>query len=81
MIVKNQEDILSILKIQMKNKNISNSELARRVGVSQPTIARSLNNNTNLTLTTLFKYLDACNITLDINLLSNNTDSTNKDNA
>lgn len=79
MIVKNQNDIITILKIQMKNKNISNSELARRVGVSQSNIARVLNNqNHSIKLDTLFKYLDACNMTLDINIV-NNTDTTSKD--
>lgn len=76
MIVKNQNDIVTILKIQMKNKGISNSELARRLGVSQPSIARALNNNTTLQLDTLFKYLDACGLSLDINII---TDTTSKD--
>jgi transcriptional regulator with XRE-family HTH domain len=81
MIVKNQNDIITILKIQMKNKGISNSELARRVGVSQSNIARVLNNNNHsIKLDTLFKYLDACNLSLDINIVSDNTSTDSKDN-
>lgn len=81
MIVKNQNDIITILKIQMKNKGISNSELARRVGVSQSNIARVLNNNNHsIKLDTLFKYLDACNLSLDINIVSDNTSTDTKDN-
>lgn len=81
MIVKNQNDIITILKIQMKNKGISNSELARRVGVSQSNIARVLNNNNHsVKLDTLFKYLDACNLSLDINIVSDNTSTDSKDN-
>lgn len=81
MIVKNQNDIITILKIQMKNKGISNSELARRIGVSQSNIARVLNNNNHsIKLDTLFKYLDACNLSLDINIVSNNTSTDSKDN-
>lgn len=81
MIVKNQNDIITILKIQMKNKGVSNSELARRVGVSQSNIARVLNNNNHsIKLDTLFKYLDACNLSLDINIVSNNTSTDSKDN-
>ena len=80
MIVKNQDDIITILKIQMKNKNISNSELARRLGLSQPAIARVLNNNTSIKLDTLFKYLNACGLSLDINITADITaDSTSKD--
>lgn len=81
MIVKNQNDIITILKIQMKNKGISNSELARRVGVSQSNIARVLNNNNHsIKLDTLFKYLDACNLSLDINIVSDNASTDSKDN-
>lgn len=81
MIVKNQNDIITILKIQMKNKGISNSELARRVGVSQSNIARVLNNNNHsIKLDTLFKYLYACNLSLDINIVSDNTSTDSKDN-
>lgn len=81
MIVKNQNDIITILKIQMKNKGISNSELARRVGVSQSNIARVLNNNNHsIKLDTLFKYLDACNLSLDINIVSDNTSTDSKNN-
>ena len=81
MIVKNQNDIITILKIQMKNKGVSNSELARRVGVSQSNIARVLNNNNHsIKLDTLFKYLDACNLYLDINIVSDNTSTDSKDN-
>lgn len=81
MIVKNQNDIITILKIQMKNKGVSNSELARRVGVSQSNIARVLNNNNHsIKLDTLFKYLDACNLSLDINIVSDNTSTDSKDN-
>lgn len=80
MIVKNQNDIITILKMQMKNKKISNSELARRLGVSQSNIARALNNNTAIKLDTLFKYLEACNLSLDINIVSDNTSKdTSKD--
>lgn len=81
MIVKNQEDILSMLKIQMKNNGISQNTLAKNVGVSRPQITRSLSGKNAMQLDTLFKYLDACNITLDINLLSNSAENTNKDNA
>lgn len=81
MIVKNQNDIITILKIQMKNKGISNSELARRIGVSQSNIARVLNNNNHsIKLDTLFKYLDACNLSLDINIVLDNTSTDSKDN-
>ena len=81
MIVKNQSDIITLLKMQMKNNNISNSELARRVGAPQPNIARTLNNNNHsIKLDTLFKYLDACNLSLDVNIVSDNTSKNSKDN-
>ena len=57
MIVKNQSDIITLLKMQMKN-----------------------NNNHSIKLDTLFKYLDACNLSLDVNIVSDNTSKNSKDN-
>ena len=53
--------------IRLRNKsNISQSELARRVGIARSTIARMEKNLHSISLRTFIKLLDAMNYKLEI---------------
>lgn len=73
MIVKNQNDILTILKMYMTNTNVKQSQICNRLGLHRSAVSRTLSNtnNSNITLDTLLSYIDACNAVLDINIIPN----------
>lgn len=71
MIVKNQNDILTILKMYMDNVNISQSDISRITGTNRPQITRSFSGKHAVNIDTLLKYIDACNAVLDINIIPN----------
>lgn len=79
MIVKNQNDILQLLKMYMDNTNISNAELSRRVEIKPPHITRMFKNEHATTINTILKCIDACDAVLDINIIPNpNKDKDNE---
>lgn len=80
MIVKNQNDILTILKIQMKNNGISQNDIAKKLNIARPQVTKALGGKNAMQLDTLFKYLNACNLSLDINIVVDNTSIDSKDN-
>ena len=80
MIVKNQNDILTILKIQMKNNGISQNDIAKKLNIARPQVTKALGGKNAMQLDTLFKYLDACRLSLDINIVSDNISIDSKDN-
>ena len=80
MIVKNQNDILTLLKMQMKNNDISQNDIAKKLNIARPQVTKALGGKNAMQLDTLFKYLNACNLSLDINIAADNTTTdTNKD--
>lgn len=76
MIVKNQNDILTLLKMQMKNNGISQNDIAKKLNIARPQVTKALGGKNAMQLDTLFKYLKACGLSLDINIV---TDNTNKE--
>lgn len=80
MIVKNQNDILTILKMQMKNNGISQNDIAKKLNIARPQVTKALGGKNAMQLDTLFKYLKACDLSLDINIVTDNTSKdTSKD--
>ena len=84
MIVKNQNDILTILKMYMDNMDIRQSQISKNTGIARSHVSRTFSNKHAVNIDTLLQYIDACNAVLDINILPNpnkgkNTDSNNKD--
>lgn len=77
MIVKNQNDILNILKIQMKNKGITQGDISRKLEIARPQVSKALSGKNAMQLDTLFNYLNACGMSLDINIIDNNLLSNN----
>lgn len=73
MIVKNQNDILTILKMQMKNNGISQNDIAKKLNIARPQVTKALGGKNTMQLDTLFKYLNACGLSLDINIVTDNT--------
>lgn len=80
MIVKNQNDILTILKMQMKNNGVSQNDIAKKLNIARPQVTKALGGKNAMQLDTLFKYLNACNLSLDINIVADNTSIDSKDN-
>ena len=80
MIVKNQNDILTLLKMQMKNNGISQNDIAKKLNIARPQVTKALGGKNAMQLDTLFKYLSACGLSLDINIVVDNTSKdTSKD--
>ncbi len=52
-------EINEVLYVRMKEIGLSQKELAKRIGKSQPYVSRILNNGTNMTLLTLAKFAAA----------------------
>lgn len=77
MIVKNQNDILNILKIQMKNKGVTQGDISRQLDIARPQVSKALSGKNAMQLDTLFNYLQACGLSLDINIVDNNLLSNN----
>ena len=66
-IVSNEEFDLICEYIKLRNEsNISQSELARKVGIARSTIARMERNLHSISLGTFVKLLDAMNYKLEI---------------
>ena len=66
-VISNEEFDLICGYIKLRNKsNISQSELARRVGIARSTIARMERNLHSISLGTFVKLLDAMNYKLEI---------------
>ena len=66
-IIKDNEFNLICKYIKLRNESsISQSELARRVGIARSTIARMERNLHSISLGTFVKLLDAMNYKLDI---------------
>ena len=80
MIVKNQNYILTLLKIQMKNNGITQNDIAKKLNIARPQVTKALGGKNAMQLDTLFKYLSACGLSLDINIVVDNTSKdTSKD--
>ncbi|HEX3128428.1 MAG TPA: helix-turn-helix transcriptional regulator [Thermoanaerobaculia bacterium] len=60
---------------RMKEQGISKTELARRLGVSQPYITRILKGSDNLTVGTMVKLARAVGVSLEISLQESDTGS------
>lgn len=66
-IISNKEFALICEYIKLRNEsNISQSELARRVGIARSTIARMERNLHSISLGTFIKLLEAMNYKLEI---------------
>lgn len=79
MIVKNQNDILSILKMYMQNMDVTQAKIARRTGVARPHVTRTFSGKHAVNIDTLLKYIDACDAVLDINIIPNPSKDKDKD--
>ena len=60
------EDLILKLKMQRMHKNISISEVARRMGTSQPTLSRIESGKIGLTLKMLYRYAEAIGVKVTI---------------
>ncbi len=66
-VISNEEFDLICEYIRLRNEsNISQSELARRVGIARSTVARMERNLHSISLGTFVKLLDAMNYKLEI---------------
>lgn len=81
MLIKNQNDILNLLKLQMRNSNKTQVDISNKTGVAKPHVSRTFSNKHNVSIDTLIAYVDAIDAQLDINITPKQTvtDSTNKD--
>lgn len=68
-------DIAVLLHRARGARNVSQAELAERIGASQQAISRIEQPNQNVTLETLRKYLSALNYTLEITVKDANSGS------
>lgn len=71
MIVKNQNDILSILKMYMQNMDITQADLCRVLQQPSSAVNRTIQGKHKTNIDTLLKYIDACDAVLDINIIPN----------
>lgn len=74
--INNNEFDLICEYIKLRNEsNISQSELARRVGIARSTIARMEKNLNSISLGTFIKMLEAMNYKLEITKKEDNDES------
>lgn len=79
MIVKSQNDILSILKMYMQNMDITQADLCRILEQPSSAVNRTIQGKHKTNIDTLLKYIDACDAILDINIIPNpNKDKDNE---
>lgn len=71
MIIKNQNDILQLLKMYMDNVNITQADLCRILNQPSSGIARTMQGKHKTNVDTLIKYINACNAVLDVNIIPN----------
>ncbi len=68
MIIKNQSDILQLLKMYMGNSNISQADLCRILNQPSSSVARTMQGKHKTNIDTLLKYINACGAVLDVNI-------------
>ncbi|MGF6193150.1 helix-turn-helix domain-containing protein [Serratia sp. 2723] len=64
-----QEEELRAVLIEMKSKSgLTSTEIAVRMGVSQPAVSRLERNVSNASLSTLRRYAEACGMRIKLSL-------------
>jgi transcriptional regulator with XRE-family HTH domain len=67
-VYKLMNDVTTMFLKAMKVKNVNQSELAKRMGVSKSSVSRILSGNRNMTLETLAKMAFALDCKVDVQL-------------
>lgn len=63
-----QEELRELLAAMRKRANLTSTEVAARMGVSQPTVSKLERNAANASISTLQRYAAACGMELKLSM-------------
>lgn len=79
MIVKNNNDIITLLKMYMQNTGYKQQDIINTLNIKQSAVSRTFSNKHTLNIDTLLSYINAIDADLDINIIPKQNNKQNNE--